>query len=208
MTELDVRADLSPRAIARSWLDQLDEIEAGLAPVAVRRDLHPGVGVALLACRKLSLDDDDRTRPRIVLTALRALGYVVVAALPVAETDGPDVARWTPPPQHAVPAGEGDAFTRESAAIVSSGRCRCTEDEACWDHEALEMQAEHTRSLSAVPDGDDVPARLDVAAEALTTERPYVAALLRHAAAWWREHPVSPEVRAAVAAALAQPTGE
>lgn len=31
----------------------------------------------------------------------------------------------------------------ESAAIVHSGQCRCTEDEACWDHEALELRAEN-----------------------------------------------------------------
>lgn len=31
----------------------------------------------------------------------------------------------------------------ESAAIVNSGQCRCTEDESCWEHEALEMRAEH-----------------------------------------------------------------
>lgn len=34
-----------------------------------------------------------------------------------------------------------DAWARESAAIVNSGRCLCTEDEACADHEALEALA-------------------------------------------------------------------
>lgn len=31
---------------------------------------------------------------------------------------------------------------QESMAIANSGRCRCTEDEACWDHEALELHAD------------------------------------------------------------------
>jgi hypothetical protein len=33
-------------------------------------------------------------------------------------------------------------YHRKSAEIVNSGRCLCTEDEACQDHEALEMRAE------------------------------------------------------------------
>lgn len=64
--ELDVRGGLSPRARPSSWLDQVDEYSAAVAavldsyeraaldeirPVDRLPDLHPGVGVALLACR-------------------------------------------------------------------------------------------------------------------------------------------------------------
>jgi hypothetical protein len=37
----------------------------------------------------------------------------------------------------------------ESARIANSGRCTCTEDEACWDHEALEMRAENANGGTA-----------------------------------------------------------
>lgn len=79
--ELDVRARLSPRARPASWLDQVDEYSAAVAavlddyeraaldeigPVDRLPNLHPGVGVALLACRcgnGIDLDEMRRAAP-------------------------------------------------------------------------------------------------------------------------------------------------
>ncbi|MFR9807093.1 hypothetical protein ACL02T_33070 [Pseudonocardia sp. RS010] len=52
-----------------------------------------------------------------------------------------------------------NAWAQESREIVQSGRCICTEDEACWEHEALEMCAEHAQQQApAAPSSGDTDA--------------------------------------------------
>lgn len=52
-----------------------------------------------------------------------------------------------------VVAPPGNEWSAESAAIVNRG-CACTDDEACWDHEELEMRSEHAQVMQRAEDDD------------------------------------------------------